>query len=598
MRGASRYHYCGIKATNEITKEIVEYYNGFEAGTGKSIICEYDGNSTGSTNGAGVEFCGAYGHEEEQEESYGQDGLVAHMGGLHGLGGDEHVSSSYQTSSVQDLNELGSITLYRPGMFNQQHQHQMHPQQQLRHGMKLERSDSTFSSPIDVMNRRPSTSSSYSDVSHHPSVSAFAPLDSSASLDGPAMLLNGPFAGGNIVPTPPGQQHQQLRRQLSAPTSLREQMIQDSNDINMSQQQQQQYQDMPEISFGDLKTPTAFHFMQQGNAATHAQMQKVIYSSGASASSITSIHSTGIQHSFVKDLNSNSLLAVPRAHRLTPDSQGGGTPGDGTPTPCNGLEQASEGQKSLAAAKASPQLLGQTSSAAMSAGRSASIPNTSTHPSAIDTFALRFKGRRATLPDLHIRIPPSSRNPPSASSNLSKGSSAAGKSISEEKEANMNTTDADADGEGEEDEDEDEDDQMYEDKKTARLIPRSDYQENQQASLPMLDIPLPSFQEIIQAFSARLVGSPNHPGGVLARQLSANSRESSSSGSASRNVDNTTFSANDVIAARNASMAVLKNLDMGHAEAVWELYRTSHCRGLLRLAQQGKLDEVSSSVTL
>ena len=32
---------------------------------------------------------------------------------------------------------------------------------------------------------------------------------------------------------------------------------------------------------------------------------------------------------------------------------------------------------------------------------------------------------------------------------------------------------------------------------------------------------------------------------------------------------------------------------MQHAEALWELYRTSHCKGLLRLAQQGKLDEVS-----
>lgn len=579
VRGASRYHYCGIRASIENIKILVDHYSAFERGTGKAVVCQFFSNNNTSLKGynngknGSQEGISDMKDEDDNEEegrderddhaSFIQDGLAAHLGGLNGLGGrcgDNNNFDSMGSAKHDDNNNsrLSSIALLPPSMFN----------------AKIERPGTAFSSSsttaiddrLPQLYRPPSSTSSYSDVQ----VPFFSKNEDSGAEDGngdPPLI--GPFSFGNSS--------NQLRKQGSIPTSLNEQMMlqRQSQQNELLNQQQQQSQESLEIAFADMKTPTAFQFLQN-----HSNSNPAIVN--ASGSSNTSTNSSGPpNNSMLSD-----RLAVPALPGYTPLSQFS-SPLVGNASGA-GLDQQGQGNDS----SSTTCLLGRTPSPAIGMTRSASIPGTSsstTSTSTSDTFAQRFKSRRATVPDLHITIPPLSRNPPSSSSSTTSVSvrqrENAGAAIKEEGDEMMS--------ENEEDEnDDDDEDRMYEGKKTARLIPRSgDFQQGvSSSSMPvMLDLPLPSFGDIIHNFSARLVtaNSPNHSSSHPSPSVAA------AGGAGVGTINDTTLSADAVIAARNRSLALLKDLDMAHAEAVWDLYRTSHCRGLLRLAQQGKLEEVS-----
>jgi hypothetical protein len=500
---------------------MIDHYSSFD-GDGRAVSCDLISGVIGRSSSSERDDGGS----EENGSIISQDGLIAHMGGLNGLGGSANCDGMHSTSSS---NSWTSITLLPPASFNN----------------KIERPGSSFSSHEEYQ-----TSSSNMEVpfSVHPD------LSEDSFSKGPS--LNGPFAYGNSTKS--------IRKQHSVPASLSGHAErQNEHHQQQQQQQQQQYsqiQETPELTFADLKTPTAFHFKQNNQ-----QNMGKIHASGTSSTSSPSSNSSGTPNDNYTRANRFGLPML--GDYTSSSSQHSQSPNGFTSIP-SGSAQAEQERSQLSA------FLGR---AASPMARSASIPSA---PTTAETFAQRFKGRRATLPDLQIKIPPLPKNnPPSASSNSSIcGSVGQGKSTEAIKEV------------GEEDigEHEEEEDEVHGGKKTARLIPSS--YPTQSTNMPaMLDLPLPSFDDIIQSFSSKLVGSPNYPSISSTGQPSYSAASHLSN---ARKVD-FTMSADAVIQARNRSVALLKDLDMGHAEAIWDLYRTSHCRGLLRLAQQGELEEVS-----
>lgn len=518
-------------------RQIVDYYNGFEDESGKPISCVLPAGTNNDSNGGGQ-----WSSDDDQGDVSSQEGLVAHMGGLNGLGvsgPDNGSNNSSYNGSHHGLFDMSGFSATPP------------LPQSLFHA-KIERPGSAFS----AIERPPSV---FSDGGIRFSIDDGA---ISAETSGPA--LDGPFVGGGS----PGEQFQEVQRQSAEPPSLHDQAV------TSEQFGQTQASDNFEFNFGEMKTPTAFHFLQSNQ---HILQQASVYASGASTSTNSSSNtSNGSATPDVSVSGNGSRLAVPKIFGVMHSMRDSQTSSENTSF-----------QEQTGSANITEQLsLRRTSSPATNAGRSASIPNAST---ASESFALRFKGRRATLPDLHITIPPIARNPPSGrpGSSLSRSSDVGSLPIREEREQSMHDT-AHDNGDGDY-----EDDQMEDGKKTARLPSRNTSQQAQTASITAtLDLSLPSFQEIVQNFSTRLVGSPNHPAG---RRTSSASPES---GPAATDVaaNPSTLSADEVIAARNNSVALLKTLDMPHADAIWELYRTSHCRGLLRLVRQGRLEEVSRAI--
>lgn len=562
---------------------IVDYYNSFEPITGKPISCYLPGMSVDTSDGMGMGARGSidgssaeYGSDEREDA---QDGLVGSLTGL-GFGRDRADSSASQHPPP-----------YHHHQQQQQQQEQQPPRQQSQSGdnngnknnnelapmtllppgvspTKMEGilgSGTGTGSPSDAATEFGNTqcrpSSAYSDTSPSAaSTKSFNDLHDHHQQQHDSQTEDyayGPFDSSS----------KSLRRQISAPTSLHEQNL--------------AHNDSGEISFADLKTPTAFHFLTTSASTS---------TTPASASAASSNTPPAAKMSIL-DADSSlgtSVEVAQSAHivdKVTPVSQ-------------PGLLQPEMVASHLERRRASSP--GSTSSSS-SEGRN-------TIHCGSNSGASRLRGRRATLPDLHITVPPLKRGPPSASTEAGpskKPSFQTDRVIQEEKEEAMEDGDL-GEGNNREDTSGTKDDEgagesmtQYDGTQTAKLIPGRrvihDTDLQRGLSVPSRDdLPLPSFEEIVHNFSAKLVISAKDSPASMMFVQSPGQDEQGEMNDSNSIITTEGISVNAVVAARNRSLAMLKNLDTANAEAIWELYKTSHCRGLLRLAQQGRLEEVST----
>ena len=583
MRGASRYHYCGIRPANETIRQIVEYYNSFDSVSGKPITClsltegsdgvadqseDIDGNSGSEVN------------EDLQAHGSINEGLVSSMGCLTGLGHGQ------KNTFMNPSHSLESVMLLPPSR------------------------SSLRSTPIPPGLPLPDSAAAQA-----------RPPGTLASADAVSAAFS----------------HKVIRRQTSAPSSLH-----DNKPCSALPHHGQEFQDS---LFPDLKTPTAFNFMAGAQTLQSADMDataSMVPASGHGMNptgTLVAGRSNILHHNWQsgnKEDASTLLTSDTNTARNASSLSRSSTPWTASYAETysrNGNGDAESEEESTRISEARPEKAAQNLSHRLKARR-ATLPHlqikvpflqrSAASASAVTSLS-SMHGDESKIREGETEVgveedglfgmDPETEYSLGIATTISSSSSDAVKQVGEDEDIDHEEEEMDEDNDAINSEvlqdGEVEFFDLHNGKQTARLALSGDETEgaasgnNSELSfISMMHLPLPTLDEVVQSFMDRLVKTAgthvpiygNSPRSAASHPIAQSSSEPASrpaSISPSGLPESTTVQLpNDVILARNRCLAVLRTLDMAKAKILWEAYKNVHCRRMLQLAQQGRLKEV------